>query len=459
MVVDGLRRDSLRRSFSDTDVGSPAVTTDEAGCGGSLLPLKSSSFRRFALSSRLKPKKSVNGGKKKKKKDWVIPLDEIELEETMGSGGTGEVWRGQWQGLDVAVKILYRQGGHVFGVEGNARDGVPKHVAKVEKAFQAEVHSLSSLRHPNIVLFMGACRSHVKVMNTSGAEVQYGIVTEYMSGGSLHDHVHRRDWLETASPRLLRTIVKDITLGMIYLHNEGIIHRDLKSRNILTNNNWTVKIADFDLSRIKQATLYKNDPSSSLIGTPSWMAPELIQGARYDEKVDVYSFAIVLFELLSGEIPFSSNYGQELNHVRILYDVVKHSARPALPDFIPGATKALIARCWSQDPRERPSFADILSVLREENAEERYFCHDKNAHLLHEDEIASISARSLMHTANSSTRTHSPGTTDGNGSSGSSGSIRETTANGVPLGKEKKKKKGFSSKLTKWVNKVFGKAS
>ena len=124
---------------------------------------------------------------------------------------------------------------------------MPKHVAKVEKAFQAEVRSLSNLRHPNIVLFMGACRSHVKVMNTPKAEVQYGIVTEYMSGGSVYDHIHSPMWLQTASPRLLRSIVKDVILGMIYLHNEGIIHRDLKSRNILTTNNWNVKIADFDL--------------------------------------------------------------------------------------------------------------------------------------------------------------------------------------------------------------------
>ena len=177
-----------------------------------------------------------------------------------------------------------------------------------------------------------------------------------MCGGSIHDHIRRQDWVETASPWLLHSIVKDITLGMIYLHNKGIIHRDLKSRNILTNNNWQVKIADFDLSRIKQRTLYKNDPSSSLIGTPSWMAPELIKGTHYDEKVsrnpfptfpmalsfldltlcfddgisrlwfappqvDVYSFGVVLFELLSGEIPFASLYGNEMNHVRIVYVV------------------------------------------------------------------------------------------------------------------------------------------
>jgi len=317
------------------------------------------------------------------------------------------------------VKILYRQGGHTFGAgsrSGNENGPPPKNqVPKVEKAFQAEVKSLSKLRHPNIVLFMGACRSHVQVMNMCKAQVEYGIVTEYMCGGSIHDHIRRQDWVETASPWLLHSIVKDITLGMIYLHNKGIIHRDLKSRNILTNNNWQVKIADFDLSRIKQRTLYKNDPSSSLIGTPSWMAPELIKGTHYDEKVDVYSFGVVLFELLSGEIPFASLYGNEMNHVRIVYDVVKHGVRPSLPEYVPSETQALIARCWAQDPKERPSFAEVLQVLNEENAAEKYFCHPHNAHLLDENEILSISARSATYTA--STQKSSPSETPSGGSS------------------------------------------
>ena len=125
--------------------------------------------------------------------------------------------------------------------------------------------------------------------------------------------------------------MKDVVLGMIYLHNEGIIHRTLKSRNILTSSNWRAKIADFDLSRIKQATLFKNDLSSSLVGTPSWMARELIQGNKYDEKVDVYSFAVALFEILSGRSRHASNYkGKgDMNHVRIVYD--GEPARSNLP--------------------------------------------------------------------------------------------------------------------------------
>lgn len=170
---------------------------------------------------------------------------------------------------------------------------------------------------------------------------------------------------------------------MIYLHNMGIIHRDLKSRNILTDNNWHIKIADFDLSRIRQATLYKNDPSSTLVGTPSWMAPELIQGLKYDEKVDVYSFGMVLFELMTGEVPFASLYRpSEMNHVRIVYDVVKHGTRPLLPDYLSDPIKMLISKCWDQDSRERPSFSEVLTLLNNPDAVTMYFQNSRNAHLL-----------------------------------------------------------------------------
>jgi serine/threonine protein kinase len=302
-------------------------------------------------------------------------------------------------------------------------------------------------------------------MNVQNAELQYGIVTEYMSGGSIHDHIHRGDWVQTASPKLLRSIAKDITLGMLYLHNEGIIHRDLKSRNILTDNNWHTKIADFDLSRIRETTIYKNDPSSSLIGTPSWMAPELIQGLKYDEKVDVYSFGVVLFELFSGEIPFASLYGQELNHVRIVYDVVKHGARPIIPEYVPNAMKVLISKCWAQDAKDRPSFSTILAILNEENATEKYCCHVHNAHLLEEDEILSISARSLNAAG---THRSSPfsttSTTVGSSDNMSSLGSLSKSSNSLPAdkgselnkqGSAKKKAKKLPIKISKWIKRIF----
>lgn len=474
VVEDGSRGESqqpsssLRRSLSDTSLASPSGD-------GSLRSISfrskinSRSFRKSddgtyaqSPSKRNYGAGTPSGPSTPSRKEWIIDLNDIELVETMGSGGTGEVWHGLWQGLDVAVKILYRQGGNVFGAPPSPTEGrqavvvAPKHMAKVERAFEAEVQSLSSLRHPNIVLFLGACRSRVRVMNTSTVEVQYGIVTEHLSGGSIYDHIHRQEWLSTASPRLLHKIVKDITLGMIYLHNEGIIHRDLKSRNILTNNNWRVCVADFGLSRIKENTFYKNDPSSSLIGTPSWMAPELIQGTQYDEKVDVYSFGVVLFELVSGEIPFSRNYGREMNHVRIVYDVVKHGARPIFPDFIPDPAKALIGRCWSQDPRERPSFREILSLISEEGAVDAYFCHARNAHLASEEEILSISARGLSALKASPATTTT--TTEGNSANGSARLQGENGKDngGVSAGEAPRaKKKAF--RLKKWIKRAFRK--
>jgi serine/threonine protein kinase len=456
---------SLRRSFSDI-----SLTLSPLNGGETRLASSFPSSGKLSSKDAWKPEglfSSTSGrrshGSRSKKKEWIIDLENIDLMKTMGSGGAGEVWQGLWQGLDVAVKILYRQGGHVFGSD-NAK-ALPKHLAKVEKAFQAEVYSLSNLRHPNIVLFMGACRSEVQVMNVQNAELQYGIVTEYMSGGSIHDHIHRGDWVQTASPKLLRSIAKDITLGMLYLHNEGIIHRDLKSRNILTDNNWHTKIADFDLSRIRETTIYKNDPSSSLIGTPSWMAPELIQGLKYDEKVDVYSFGVVLFELFSGEIPFASLYGQELNHVRIVYDVVKHGARPIIPEYVPNAMKVLISKCWAQDAKDRPSFSTILAILNEENATEKYCCHVHNAHLLEEDEILSISARSLNAAG---THRSSPfsttSTTVGSSDNMSSLGSLSKSSNSLPAdksselnrqGSAKKKAKKLPIKISKWIKRIF----
>jgi len=211
--------------------------------------------------------------------------------------------------------------------------------------FEQEVNILSSLRHPNIILYMGVCldnNHHQKI-----------IVMEYMEKGSLHELLRTEHF---GKINVLK-IATEIALGMNYLHGENILHRDLTSKNILLSKHYEAKVADFGLSKMK---LTQTESYSYTMGSVAWMAPEVLQNARdFTTRSDVYSYAIVLWELWTGESPCP----RDVSTVNLANKVLFEDYRPTIPDNVPEAWKALIRICWQNDTSERPSFERILKIL------------------------------------------------------------------------------------------------
>ncbi|XP_065855214.1 serine/threonine-protein kinase CTR1 [Euphorbia lathyris] len=264
--------------------------------------------------------------------DLVIPWGDLVLKERIGAGSFGTVIRADWHGSDVAVKILMEQDFH----------------AERFKEFVREVAIMKRLRHPNIVLFMGAV---VQPPNLS-------IVTEYLSRGSLYRLLHKSGAREVLDERRRLSMAYDVAKGMNYLHrrNPPIVHRDLKSPNLLVDKKYTVKVCDFGLSRLKANTFLS---SKSAAGTPEWMAPEVLRDEPSNEKSDVYSFGVILWELATLQQPWGN-----LNPAQVVAAVGFKCKRLEIPRDLNPQVAAIIEACWANEPWKRPSFASIMESLR-----------------------------------------------------------------------------------------------
>uniref|UniRef100_A0A4W6FWW4 Mitogen-activated protein kinase kinase kinase 20 n=1 Tax=Lates calcarifer TaxID=8187 RepID=A0A4W6FWW4_LATCA len=247
-----------------------------------------------------------------------IKFDDILFYENCGGGSFGSVYRARWisQDKEVAVKKLL----------------------KIEN--EAEI--LSVLSHRNIIQFYGAI---VEAPN-------YGIVTEYASGGSLYDYLSS-DESEDMDMGQIMTWAADIARGIHYLHSEApvkVIHRDLKSRN---GNRFDLTICDFGASKFLTHTTHM-----SLVGTFPWMAPEVIQSLPVSETCDTFSYGVVLWEMLTREIPFKG-----LEGLQVAWLVVEKNERLTIPSGCPVCFAELMRSCWATEPKERPMFKQILSTL------------------------------------------------------------------------------------------------
>ncbi|XP_037628737.1 raf-1 proto-oncogene, serine/threonine kinase a isoform X1 [Sebastes umbrosus] len=265
---------------------------------------------------------------------WEIEASEVYLNSRIGSGSFGTVYKGKWHG-DVAVKIL------------KVTDPTPEQF----QAFRNEVAVLRKTRHVNILLFMGYMTKD-----------NLAIVTQWCEGSSLYKHLHV---LETNFKIIqLIDIARQTAQGMDYLHAKNIIHRDMKSNNIFLHEGLTVKIGDFGLATVKarwSGSHQVEQPSGSIL----WMAPEVIRmqdNNPYSFQSDVYSYGIVLFELLTGELPYSLIATRD----QIIFMVGRGYLSPDLSKLYkncPKAMKRLVADCIKKSKDERPLFPQILSSI------------------------------------------------------------------------------------------------
>ena len=204
-----------------------------------------------------------------------------------------------------------------------------------------------NLRHPNVLMFLGA----------SVTPPNLAIITEVMDRGSLfgvfHNHKVPPNFLRGWNNRMKLAI--DVCLGMNYLHSMSpkIVHRDLKTPNCLVNSSWDIRVADFGLTKIKSEIKNQMD-----VGNPIWSAPEIFASGPISEKVDVYSFGIVLWEVITLEAPYQDF------PLKGLPVAIAEGLRPPIPDKIPAGAQNLLKKCWDIDPEKRPTFEYVLNELR-----------------------------------------------------------------------------------------------
>ncbi|XP_053554715.1 mitogen-activated protein kinase kinase kinase 13 [Bombina bombina] len=247
---------------------------------------------------------------------WEVPFEEISELQWLGSGAQGAVFLGKFRGEEVAIK-------------------------KVREQKETDIKHLRKLKHPNVIAFKGVCTQ----------APCYCLIMEYCAHGQLYEVLRAG---RKVTPRLLVDWSCGIASGMNYLHLHKIIHRDLKSPNVLVTHTDTVKISDFGTSK----ELSDKSTQMSFAGTVAWMAPEVIRNEPVSEKVDIWSFGVLLWELLTGEIPY-----KDVDSSAIIWGVGSNSLHLPVPSTCPDGFKILMKQTWQSKPRNRPSFRQILMHL------------------------------------------------------------------------------------------------
>ncbi|KAH0796067.1 TKL family protein kinase [Histomonas meleagridis] len=253
---------------------------------------------------------------------FVIRYEDLKFIKTIGNGAFGEVSMGIH--IPTKQKVAIKKLHEVTLSPTN------------EQLYLREVKCLASLSHAFLLPFVGYT-----------VKSPYCIITKYIPNGSLHNAIHSSP--KGLSPLDKTLIAYCVALGMNYLHQKQMIHRDLKPQNILLDESGLPVICDFGTSRrVDQATM------TGQCGTPNYMSPEFIKNEHYDQSVDVYSYGTILWEMLTEQVPFGDKEAPQVVYLILINQQLE------IPEDCPKHLSRLIEQCRDTDPTQRPSFKEIV---------------------------------------------------------------------------------------------------
>ncbi|ALX27422.1 hypothetical protein GMAR_ORF47 [Golden Marseillevirus] len=259
---------------------------------------------------------------------YVLDFGNIQLGKEIGAGSFGVCFAGTWKGIDVCVKRVINQ---------NMSED-----AKLR--FREEASLLAKFgEHENIVTFVGACYQKPNIC----------LVTVLQTPGDLGKVLASDTRLDMATKR---KILFGVCNGLNFLHSKNILHRDIKSSNVLVDERWNAKISDFGFARLKESCA-----TQTSCGSPCYTAPEILRGEKYDEKADIFSLGVLIWEVITRKTPFEGE-----NAIRIV-EKVRSGQRLSIPSDCPRRIRKLMQKCWDENPQERPSALEVSFAFAEED--------------------------------------------------------------------------------------------
>ncbi|KAH7661484.1 Dual-specificity kinase protein [Dioscorea alata] len=299
--------------------------------------------------------KDNRGSTQRPREEWEIDVSKLDVRYVLARGTYGTVYRGSYDGQEVAVKLLD------WGEDGFATDA---ETAALRASFQQEVAVWHKLDHPNVTKFVGASMgtSELKIPeknSTSNGQKSIParaccVVVEYLPGGTLKQYLikNRRKKLPY---KIVIQLALDLARGLSYLHSRKIVHRDVKTENMLLDTQRTLKIADFGVARVEAQN---PQDMTGETGTLGYMAPEVLNGKPYNRKCDVYSFGICLWEIYCCDMPYP-----DLSFAEVSSAVVRQNLRPDIPRCCPNALASVMKKCWDANADKRPDMDEVVKLL------------------------------------------------------------------------------------------------